>query len=327
MERLSAKGRPEAALLLGTIPKAHRGIVFIDEINRIADTSPEIADVLLDVMGTKPGRLQIEETGLTSVELSVSVTVWAASNPDEDPGPLENIRRQLSDRFDFAVNVERPLEPSVIRRILEGEEKGPGTLLPDKTDIFMRAKSREGQYRPAAKLKELLAQIYVNFGLESLRGVEAILLGASARGALLGKTPDIDDIMYMARYALRHRSESKNIADIFKFLNDIKEKEKKNFISNDIKKDLPADAQQAAQNKGKEAPDSPKSKDGRFPNPLDKLMARLRQKSGRNDGKASSGSGGIKSKQSIPVAPPNRAVSIKELELKDYIKTEEDFHR
>ena len=64
LARITNPARPEAALLPGTIPQAHRGIVFVDEINRLADTSPELADVLLDVMGTKPGRLQIEESGL-----------------------------------------------------------------------------------------------------------------------------------------------------------------------------------------------------------------------------------------------------------------------
>ena len=76
-----------AAILPGTIPQAYRGIIFIDEINRLADASPELADVLLDVMGTKPGHIQIEEVGLPIVELPVSVTIWAASNPDEEPGP------------------------------------------------------------------------------------------------------------------------------------------------------------------------------------------------------------------------------------------------
>ena len=73
--------------MLGTIPKAHRGIVFIDEINRIADTSPEIVDLLLDVMGTKPGRIQIEEAGLPVTEIPVQVTVWAASNQMRIPAP------------------------------------------------------------------------------------------------------------------------------------------------------------------------------------------------------------------------------------------------
>ena len=40
LEKLVNRAHPEAALLPGTLAQAHRGIVFIDEINRLADTSP-----------------------------------------------------------------------------------------------------------------------------------------------------------------------------------------------------------------------------------------------------------------------------------------------
>jgi magnesium chelatase subunit I len=58
--KLVDRVRPAAALMPGSILRAHRGVLFIDEINRLADTAPELADVLLDVMGTKPGRVQVE---------------------------------------------------------------------------------------------------------------------------------------------------------------------------------------------------------------------------------------------------------------------------
>ena len=53
LSKLTNPNQPEAALLPDH-PQAHRGIIFIDEINRLADTSREITDVLL-IMGTKPG--------------------------------------------------------------------------------------------------------------------------------------------------------------------------------------------------------------------------------------------------------------------------------
>lgn len=116
------RDKPQASLLLGTIPKSNRGILFVDEVNRLADTSPELTDVLLDVMGTRPGRVQIEEAGLHVVSMPVEISVWAASNPDEDPGPLEDVRRQLSDRFDLSVEMGRTSQASMIRRILEYDE-------------------------------------------------------------------------------------------------------------------------------------------------------------------------------------------------------------
>ena len=116
--KLTNASRPQAALLPGIIPQAHRGIIFVDEINRLADTSPEITDILLDVMGTKPGLVQIEETGLPVVDVPVLVSVWAASNPDEEPGPLAEIRRQLSDRFDMVVPMGRPSTTEAVIDIL-----------------------------------------------------------------------------------------------------------------------------------------------------------------------------------------------------------------
>lgn len=124
LARLTDPAHPEAHLLPGTIPQASRGIVFVDEINRLAETAPEITDVLLSVMGTKPGKLRIEETGLPPVELEVRASVWAASNPDEDPGPLEHVRRQLADRFDLVVAVNRPSDPDVVERMLMRREEG-----------------------------------------------------------------------------------------------------------------------------------------------------------------------------------------------------------
>jgi len=72
-------------------------------------------------MGTKPGKIKIEEVGLEPWEIQVSSSVWATSNPDEDPGPLEEIRRQLSDRFDMVVPVHRPSDPLVVQELLLGK--------------------------------------------------------------------------------------------------------------------------------------------------------------------------------------------------------------
>ena len=119
LAKLTDDKNPEAQLLPGLIPQAHRGILFIDEINRLADTAPEITDILLDLMGTKPGIVQIEEAGLPVVSIKVNVSVWAASNPDEDPGPLEEIRRQLSDRFDMVCYMGRPTSVDVLAKILK----------------------------------------------------------------------------------------------------------------------------------------------------------------------------------------------------------------
>ena len=214
---LTDRDRPAAALLPGTLPRAHRGIVFVDEINRLADTCPDLADILLDVMGTKPGRIQIEEAGLPLIELPVEVTVWAASNPDEDPGPLADIRRQLADRFDLTVGMARPSRADVVARILKladgAEDEGhlrPATTgvagVPAAADVLSWAAAQLGRVRWPEAVRAVLADLYIDFGLESLRAVEAMQQAAALRCALAGRDEvSLTDLVAVAEPALRHR--------------------------------------------------------------------------------------------------------------------------
>jgi magnesium chelatase subunit I len=236
LARVTDRDHPSAALLLGSIPRAHRGILFVDEINRLADTSPELTDVLLDVMGTKPGRIQIEESGLRTVVLPVEISVWSASNPDEDPGPLEDVRRQLSDRFDLTVETGRSTEASHIRRILEMEEFESGTLV--GADNCARENAESGwpaRFIQAAgslarvhypnDLLELLATLYIDFDIESIRAMESLRTASRCRAALMGRpVVTISDIRAVVPMVLRHRVEVATLANILKYLDGVEDK-------------------------------------------------------------------------------------------------------
>ena len=242
LSRLTARDKPDAALLPGTIPQAHRGVIFIDEINRLAETSPELTDVLLGVMGTKPGRIQIEETGLPVACIEVNAGVWAASNPDEDPGPLEDIRRQLADRFDLVVSMGRPAASEAVRAVLEasdayfvqqlaGSRGGEaGTDLPVGATLAVGAavpalEGNREHWQPLLQtvphvtvpdtLRSLVASLYVDFGLESLRAVEAWQLAARMHAALAGrKETDASDFVAVAPMVLRHRVEMSTLSEV-----------------------------------------------------------------------------------------------------------------
>ncbi len=320
LKKISSKESPEAALLLGTIPKAHRGIIFIDEINRIADTSPEIVDLLLDVMGTKPGRIQIEEAGLPVTEIPVQVSVWAASNPDEDPGPLENIRRQLSDRFDFSVNVERPLDTYVINRIFSDEVSSDGhTARARKTKEFLEAEKNINRFKPTQEIRDLLASLYVNYGIESLRYIEAALLGTKIRGALLKRNPNIEDVIFITRYALRHRVEMKDLNNILKNLEEKKSLIKKDLISVETstqnENKLPASSKVSEINENKKK----NSKTFSF-NVLKKLLQRFVP----NIESAKSATTSSTTSDPSVKAPPQKALPMDKLKITEYVKTEED---
>jgi len=203
LDRLTQHQGPTAAILPGTLAQAHRGIVLVDEINRLVDTNPEIADVLLDVMGTKPGRLQIEEVGLARIELPISVTVWAASNPDEDPGPLDGIRRQLADRFDLCVGVKAPSEIKTLSQILTSSvtpDHAPPVNLPQEAI-------------------DTVARLYVERNIESVRAAEAILIAARMHCLYRGaSTVATEDILAGATLALRHRVSPEALLDIINSL-------------------------------------------------------------------------------------------------------------
>lgn len=229
LSRITQGEAPSAVLLPGTLAKAHRGIVFIDEINRLADTAPELADVLLDVMGTRPGRLQIEESGLAPVELPVQVSVWAASNPDEEPGPLEDIRRQLADRFDFTVPVSRPDSPAQVRRILDsiagagrlagagrGDQDGPGeTRRLRRRRMALLARTGRALPELGGSERDLLAQLYVRYDLESLRAVEAWQWAARIAAQRAGRRRVVrSDLLAVAALVLGHRVEARVLSEL-----------------------------------------------------------------------------------------------------------------
>ncbi|MGI6644083.1 MAG: magnesium chelatase [Bacillota bacterium] len=235
--RLTNRENPAAALLPGAIPMAHRGILFVDEVNRLAETAPEITDVLLSVMGTKPGRVKIEEVGLPPWELEVRASVWAASNPDEDPGPLEDIRKQLADRFDLVVPVQRPGDAAIVERLLAAKSN---TLLgtvyamddldtqhAEKTQdyaarfletIHQKARLFSSIVVPAALLK-YMAQLYVQRNVESLRAIEALELTSRLLACIREKDEvTFDEVLTVIPLVLRHRVEPGTLSEILKDL-------------------------------------------------------------------------------------------------------------
>jgi magnesium chelatase subunit I len=246
LARLTDCSRPEAGLLPGLIPQAHRGILFVDEINRLADTAPEITDILLDLMGTKPGVVQIEEAGLPVVSVKVNVSVWAASNPDEDPGPLEEIRRQLSDRFDMVCYMGRPTSIDVITKMLkenfhtrqsECDAQTVARYLEQHqmyTEILAQWAERYQQTDLEDFIRNYIARLYVKHNLESIRAVEAMQQGA----VLYSITKDrdqatINDVTHILPLILKHRLDADTMV---KVVNDLEVKGGREIIFGSAKK-------------------------------------------------------------------------------------------
>ncbi|WP_054695425.1 ATP-binding protein [Syntrophomonas palmitatica] len=244
LSKLTDHTTPEAQLLPGIIPQAHRGIIFIDEINRLADTSPEITDILLDVMGNKPGHLQIEEAGLPVVDIPVSVSIWAASNPDEDPGPLEEIRRQLSDRFDMVCYMGRPdsldvlshmlEENSHIHRVQKGQQRKNEENDLSKNDVFRNNIMKWAEMYERTELPDFLrnfiARLYIKHNLESIRAIEAMQQGAVLHSVIRNRDKvQVSDVTYMIPLVLKHRVDNDTL---IKMINDVDSRSGKEGILN-----------------------------------------------------------------------------------------------
>lgn len=225
LTRLTNTDQPEAIMLPGTLPQAHRGIVLVDEVNRLADTAPELTDILLDAMGTKPGKVQIEENGLPTVSLPLQVSVWATSNPDEDPGSLADIRRQLCDRFDFMVQMGRPKEVESLLEILSSDRMVVPLLEKRMKDDALLAQQLAEMANLVRKIEiptailESLAEIYLKHHFESLRSLEAIKTGSVLAAARRkGHEVTWDDVLLVTPAALRHRLNPEDLAAVLEEL-------------------------------------------------------------------------------------------------------------
>ena len=335
LQRITNSRNPEAALLPGIIPQAHRGVIFIDELNRLADTSPEITDILLDVMGTKPGRVQIEETGLPVVEMPVQVSVWSASNPDEEPGPLQEIRRQLSDRFDLVVEMGRTTSPDAIADILVQSEQlrlGKYNVTKKSIDHSTRLQrdlsSISNKFQALTMpdyLRNFIARLYVKYNLESFRAIEAMQHAAILHCALRQRDQIlVSDILKVIPLALKHRID---IETLTKIMNSSDTKPSggdpggipaMNFSAQNKKKEpatsFPEYESNIATGLANAEPTAPK-KDNSFFKPLKQLFG----------GKHEKAEPETQTNDPVKASPLNKAKRLPDLNLDELVKSEGDF--
>src|ERR1700722_15702209 len=104
-ERALREGR--RAFQPGLLASAHRGILYIDEVNLLAD---HLVDVLLDAaaMGTNT----VEREGVSVVH-PARFTLIGTMNPEEG-----DLRPQFLDRFGLMVTIESPRDPAIRREVI-----------------------------------------------------------------------------------------------------------------------------------------------------------------------------------------------------------------
>ena len=145
---------------------------------------------------------------------------------DEEPGALEDIRKQLSDRFDLAVDVERPREIQIVKDILSvkinnynGKKENIINLKPyDEEELCTLDKIYE-EVIITNDILTILATIYIDYDIESIRGIESLLTSASLHSALnKRKLVTVEDLYFSTPLALGHRTDISTLTKIMKYL-------------------------------------------------------------------------------------------------------------
>lgn len=166
----------------GLLETAHNGVLYLDEINLLADP---LADLLLDSAASGVHRL--ERDGL-SLSRNARYILVATMNPDEG-----DLRPQLADRFAHSVAITDAFTPEerveIGRRRLAFDD-APEAFLAEWTaptlqlrDALAAARARLLQIQTPDPLRLALAQRASAAGLEGMRAELAILRTARASAA------------------------------------------------------------------------------------------------------------------------------------------------
>jgi magnesium chelatase subunit I len=203
LERALTRG--EKAFEPGLLAKAHRGFLYIDEVNLLED---HLVDLLLDVAAS--GENVVEREGL-SIRHPARFVLIGSGNPEEG-----DLRPQLLDRFGLSLEVRTPTDLAtrvdVVRR-RDSFERDPAAYVESwrKKDDAVRRKLVAGRKRletvatPDGVLEQA-ARLCMALGTDGLRGELTLMRAARALAALDGaEAVSLDHLRRVAPAALRHR--------------------------------------------------------------------------------------------------------------------------
>ncbi|MEM1191901.1 MAG: magnesium chelatase ATPase subunit I [Pseudomonadota bacterium] len=211
----------------GLLARAHRGFLYIDEVNLLDD---HLVDVLLDVAAS--GENVVEREGL-SVRHPARFVLVGSGNPEEG-----ELRPQLLDRFGLSVDVRTPTDVKerveVVKR-RDAYEQDPAAFVKKwkRKDTALRKKIEQARalvptVQTSDDVLALAATLCIATGADGLRGELTLLRTARAMAAFEGRGEVTgDDIRAVAPMALRHRlrkdplDESDNTARITRIIDEV----------------------------------------------------------------------------------------------------------
>lgn len=183
----------------GLLARAHRGFLYIDEVNLLED---HLVDVLLDAAAS--GENVVEREGL-SVRHPARFVLVGSGNPEEG-----ELRPQLLDRFGLSVEVRTPLDlgtrVEVVRRRDE-YERDPAAFCEkwQKEDARWRrrivsARSRLPAIDVPRAVLENAARLCMSLGTDGLRGELTLVRAARALAGLEAHSKISDACVRLPRW-------------------------------------------------------------------------------------------------------------------------------
>ena len=203
LERALTRG--EKGFEPGLLARAHRGFLYIDEVNLLED---HLVDLLLDVATS--GENIVEREGL-SVRHPAKFVLVGSGNPEEG-----ELRPQLLDRFGLSVDVRTPSKLTdrveILRRC-DAFERNPKEFnaywLPrnqEVSDQIAAARERLGSIDVTDDSLETMSKLCIAMSADGLRGELTLMRASRAAAALSGDAVvGADHIRRVAGMALRHR--------------------------------------------------------------------------------------------------------------------------
>lgn len=189
----------------GLLARAHRGILYVDEVNLLHD---HLVDLLLDAAAM--GRSTVERDGV-SVEHAARFVLVGTMNPEEG-----ELRPQLLDRFGLTVEIKAPRDPQVraeiVRRRMafDADPDGFAARFADAeaelTDRIQAAQKVAAQIDLDDATLTTIAEICAAFDVDGMRADIVTARAAAAHAAWEGRTSvSVEDVRVAARLALPHR--------------------------------------------------------------------------------------------------------------------------
>ena len=189
----------------GLLARAHRGILYIDEVNLLED---HLVDILLDVAATGVNLVERESVSFSHPARFLLV---GTMNPEEG-----ELRPQLLDRFGVCVEVKSIADPAaraaIVRQRLAFEADPKGFLAAHrKSEAALKQQLEQARaLLPQVQVGEaemaLAVRLALALGTEGHRADLTTIRAACTLAALDGRTAiSRQDVKRAAVLALRHR--------------------------------------------------------------------------------------------------------------------------